>query len=106
MATFSDTIRLTVSIINGSSSKSPFKSLRDDVDNADGALGKLKAGAGSVFSTISQNAGAFALSAGTALVAFGVKAVGSFEDAALGAGKLRDELGLTADQASRWQEVA
>jgi hypothetical protein len=106
MASFSDTIRLTVSIIDGSNSKSPFKSLRDDIDKAEGSFGKLKAAGSGVFDVIQKNAAGFAIGAGAALIGFGVKAVSSFENLTLGAGQLRDALGLTAEQASRLQEVA
>jgi hypothetical protein len=106
MASFTDSIKLTVDIITGQSSKSPFKSLRDDIDQADGGFNKLKAAGSSIFDSIQANAGAFALSAGAALVGFGIKAVSAMEDVALGAGELRDKLGLTAEAASRWQEVA
>lgn len=79
---------------------------RTEVGNAEGAVGKFKAGAGAAFENVKQNAGNLALAAGTALVAFGVQAVSAFQDTALAAGKLRDSLGLTAEEASRYIEVA
>jgi hypothetical protein len=58
------------------------------------------------FSTLAKGAMVgLAAGAGTALVAFGAQAVAEFQEVALGAGKLRDSLGLTAEEASRLQEV-
>jgi hypothetical protein len=58
------------------------------------------------FSTLAKGAMVgLAAGAGTALVAFGAQAVAQFQEVALGAGKLRDSLGLTAEEASRLQEV-
>jgi hypothetical protein len=82
------------------------KSFRQAIDDADGAVGKLKAGASGAFDAVKANAGNLALAGGAALVAFGVKAVGAFQDTALEAGRLADSLGLTSEQASRFMEVA
>jgi hypothetical protein len=105
MASFSDTIRLTVDVVTGNATGALGK-LRSEVANTEGAWGKMKKAGSNAFDAIKANAAGFAVGAGAALVAFGVKAVSSFQDVALGAGELRDKLGLTADQASRWQEVA
>jgi hypothetical protein len=74
------------------------------------SFGSLKEAAQGAFSFISQNAGAIAgagvAGLGAAVTAFAVKAVGDFQDAALGAGRLSDALGLTTEDASRWVEVA
>lgn len=85
---------------------SSLKGLRSDVANADGAMGKLKAGAGGLGDVLKQNAGAAALAAGAALVTFGVKAVNAFQDTALAAGKFSDATGIAVEDASRWIEVA
>jgi hypothetical protein len=105
MASFTDTIRLTVSVVTGQATGS-LKSLISEVSNAEGAWGKMKAAGAGAFDAIKANAATFALSAGTAIAAFGAKAVSDMQKVALGAGELRDKLGLTADEASRWQEVA
>jgi hypothetical protein len=76
----------------------------------DGAVDKTTTGATSKFqafsSAVKANVGAMALGASAAVVAFGVKSVAAFQETALGAGKLRDALGVTAEEASRLQEVA
>lgn len=82
------------------------KSFRQSISDAEGATGKLKAGAAGAFDQIKANAGNLALAAGASLVAFGVKSVAAFQDVALEAGKMSDALGLTAEEASRYIEVA
>lgn len=79
---------------------------RKAMGDAEGSAGKFKAGASSAFSSIQASAGALALGAGAALVGFGVKAVGAFQDLALEAGKLSEALGLPVEDASRLIEVA
>jgi hypothetical protein len=82
------------------------KSFRQSIDDADGAAGKFKAGFGSAMDSAKANAGNLAMAGGAALVAFGVKAVGAFQDTAIEAGRLSESLGLTTEQASRFMEVA
>jgi hypothetical protein len=105
VADFSKRISILVDFVTGNTS-SGLSKIRSDVEGAEGAFGKMKAAGSGAFDLISQNAGAFALGAGTALVGFGVKAVSAFQSTALGAGHLRDALGLSADQASRYLEVS
>lgn len=81
------------------------KNFRTSINDADGAAGKLKAGFAGASSAIQANAGALAMTAGTALIAFGVKAVGAFTETALAAGKFSDATGIAVDDASRWMEV-
>jgi hypothetical protein len=83
-----------------------FSKVRADIAAADGAIGKAKAGASGLGDMLRQNAAPAAIAAGGALVAFGVKAVGAFQDAALSAGKFADATGLAVEDASRWIEVA
>jgi hypothetical protein len=82
------------------------KKFRTAVGEADGTVNKFKAAGNAAFDTIRANAAAFAVGAGTALVGFGVKAVGALQQTALGAGELSDKLGVTTEEASRLQEVA
>ena len=82
------------------------KNFRTAISEADGAAGKMKAGFGAAKDAIVDNAANIALSAGTALVAFGVKAVTAFQDVALAAGKFSDATGIAVEDASRWIEVA
>lgn len=102
MATFSDKIRLLFEVDD----KGSFGKLKRDINDAEGASGKLKAGASGLTGMLKENLAGAAFAAGTALVAFGVKAVGAFQDAALGAGKFADATGLAVEDASRWIEVA
>jgi hypothetical protein len=82
------------------------KGFRSAVADADGAVGKFRAGASSAMSTVQANAGSLALAGGAALVAFGTKAVTAFQDTALAAGKFSDATGLAVEDASRLIEVA
>jgi len=85
---------------------SGLKKLRSGVANADGFVNKLKAAGSGLGATLQDNLGAAALSAGTALVGFGIKAVTAFQHVALAAGKFSDATGLAVEDASRWIEVA
>ncbi len=81
------------------------KGLKQNIADAEGAGGKLKAGFSGVSSAIQANAGALALGAGGALVAFGIKAVGAFEDTSKAAIDLSTSTGLAIEDASRWIAV-
>jgi hypothetical protein len=81
------------------------KSFRSSIAEADGAAGKLKAGFAGAMGAVKANAKVAALAAGTALVAFGVKAAGAFTDVALAADDAAKSTGLTVDQASRFIAV-
>jgi uncharacterized phage infection (PIP) family protein YhgE len=102
---FSESIKLTIDLV-ASNAQSGLRRLKSDLSDADGAFDKTKAASSSLWDGIKQHAGAAALGAGAAIGAFALKAIDSFQDTALGAGKLRDSLGLTAEEASRFQEVA
>jgi hypothetical protein len=84
---------------------SSLKTLRKNVSEADGAMGKLKVAGNGVGDALKANLGAAAVGAGAALVAFGVKAVNAFTETALAAGKFSDATGIAVDDASRWMEV-
>ena len=86
--------------------QSAVKGFRQSVNEAEGAVGKFRAGASSAMSTVQANAGNLALAGGAALVAFGTKAVAAFQDTAIAAGKFSDATGLAVEDASRLQEVA
>jgi hypothetical protein len=81
------------------------KSLRQQFAEAEGASGKLKTGFAATGDFIKSHAAAVALSAGTALVGFAVKAVGEFQALALESGKMGDALGIGSESASRLIEV-
>jgi hypothetical protein len=102
---FTEKIRVVIDVVADNASRS-LKNFRTEVGNAEGAMGKLKAGGTSAMAGLQAAAGGLAIAGGAALVTFGAKAVSEFQDVALGAGELRDSLGLTAEEASRLQEVA
>lgn len=106
MATFTDTIKLVLNLDVDKSASGGLKGIKDDIDNTDGAFSKLKTGAGGAFDFVKENAAGFALGAGAAVAGFAVKAIGDFQDVALGAGQLSSALGISTEEASRLQEVA
>ena len=83
-----------------------FSNFRTKIGEADGAMGKLKAGFGAAGDFIKANAAAFTAAAGAAIVAFAAKGIKEFTDLALAAGKFADATGLAVDDASRWIEVS
>lgn len=105
MASFSDSIKLTIDIVTGGA-KGSLRSLSQEISQAEGSWNKMKTGATGAFDLVKKNAATFAVGAGAAIAGFGLKAAKDMEQVALGAGELRDALGLSADEASRWQEVA
>lgn len=86
--------------------RASIKSLRKEMADADGLFGKAKVGMKGGMDTLKANAGAFAVSAGTAIAAFGVKAIGAFQDTARAALELSKSTGLSVEEASRWIAVA
>lgn len=105
MAGFRETIHLLIDI-DGSGATTSVGRLKTELSNTDGAFNKMRVGAAGAFDMVKQHAAAAGIAAATAIAAFAVKAVGEFQNVALGAGHLRDALGLTAEEASRLQEVA
>jgi hypothetical protein len=81
------------------------KGFRQQIAEADGATGKLKAGTASLSQTISANMGPAMLAGAGAAVAFGVKAVGAFTDTAKAAIDMGAATGLATEDASRWIAV-
>lgn len=81
-------------------------SFRTAVGEADGVMGKFKAGAGAAMESVKANAGALAMAGGAALVAFGVKAVSAFQETALAAGAFSEAAGVSVENASRLREVS
>ena len=62
------------------SAQGAFDNFKKQVGEADGAIGKFKAGTNAAFDTIKANAGAFAIAGGAAMVAFGAKAISAASD--------------------------
>jgi hypothetical protein len=88
------------------SAKAAFNDFKTAVGNAEGGMGKFKAGSKVALDAVKANAGALALAGGAALATFATKAITAFQDLALGAGKFADATGLAVEDASRYMEVA
>jgi len=102
---FLEKLTLLVEVVSGNS-KSVLSQLTTNFKNADGAAAKLKVSAKGVGDFLKQYSAQGALLAGTAVAAFAVKSVKSFEDVTLAVGKFRDATGTTSEEASRFVEVA
>jgi len=83
-----------------------FQNFKSKIGEAEGAMGKMKAGFSAAGDFIKANAAQFTAVAGAAIAGFVVKAIGEFQDLALAVDKFRDATGVTLDEASRWTEVA
>jgi hypothetical protein len=88
------------------SAEAGFANFKSKVAEAEGGMGKLKAGFGAATEFIKANAMAVGASAGAALVGLAVKGIGAFQDLALSASKFSDATGIAVEDASRWTEVA
>ncbi|CAB5222145.1 hypothetical protein UFOVP364_9 [uncultured Caudovirales phage] len=86
--------------------KAAFGNFKASVADAEGGMGKFKAGAGAALDSVKANAGNFALAAGAAIVAFAGQSIKAFQDLALGAEKFATATGLAIQDASRYMEVA
>lgn len=84
------------------SAQGAFNQFKNKVGEANGAMGKLKAGSGVAFDAIKANAGKMAIGAGTAIGTFALKAIGDFKDLALSVDEFRNKTGLTLRQSSEW----
>ena len=88
------------------SAQGAFNNFKTQVGQAEGAMGKFKAGGTAALDAVKANAGAFAATAGTAIASFALKAIGDFQDLALEVDKFSNSTGLAVEEASRWIEVA
>ena len=104
MASFTDRLRILLDW-DGKAADTGLKKFTADIRSADGVTGKMKATWSGAMDGIRANAGTLAATGGAALVAFGVKAVGAFTDAAKAAIDLGKATGLSTEQASRWIAV-
>jgi hypothetical protein len=86
--------------------KAAFGNFKTAVADAEGGMGKFKAGAGVALDAVKANAANFALAAGAAIVGFAAQGIKAFQDLALEAGKFADATGLAVEDASRYMEVA
>lgn len=88
------------------SAQGAFNNFKTKIGEADGAMGKFKAGGTAALDAVKANAGTFAMAAGAAIAGFAVKAIGDFQKLALEVDKFSNSSGLAAEEASRWVEVA
>jgi len=86
--------------------KAAFNNFRTSVANAEGGLGKFKAGSGAIFETVAANAGLFAAAGVAAFGKFAFSGVSAFATLAIESGKFADATGLAVEDASRWKEVS
>jgi hypothetical protein len=86
--------------------KIAFGNFKTAVSNAEGGLGKFKAGSKSIFDSVAANAGVFAVAGGIAFAKIAAAGIKAFQHLALESGKFADATGLAVEQASRWIEVA
>jgi hypothetical protein len=88
------------------SAKAAFGNFKTAVADAEGGMGKFKAGSKVALDAVAANAATFGIAAGAALGKFALKAIGDFQDLALSAGKFSDATGLAVEDASRYIEAA
>ena len=88
------------------SAEAAFTNFKSKVSEAEGGMGKMKAGFSAATDFMKANAATFAASAGAALAGFALKGVAAFQELALEASNFSDATGLAVEDASRWIEVA
>ena len=86
--------------------RTAFYNFKSAVGDAEGGLGKFKAGSTAIFDAVKANAVTFGIAAGAAVIGFANESIGAFQDVALEAGKFADATGLAVQDASRYIEVA
>jgi len=86
--------------------KIAFGNFKTAVADAQGGLGKFKAGANSIMDSVAQNAGVFAVAGGIAFGKFAASGITAFTNLALEAGKFADATGLAVEDASKYMEAA
>jgi len=86
--------------------KKAFGDFKIAVGNAEGGLGKFKAGSAAIFDAVKANAVTFGIAAGAAVIGFAKESITAFQDIALEAGKFADATGLAVEDASRYIEAA
>jgi hypothetical protein len=86
--------------------KAAFNDFKTAVGNAEGGMGKFKAGSKVALDAVKANAGTLAIAGAAAFGTFATKAITAFQDIALASGKFADATGLSVEDASRYLEVA
>ena len=79
-----------------------FDTFKGKVAEAEGGMGKFKAGANVALDAVKANAGLFLASAGAAIATFAYNAIKDFQDLALNVDEFRNITQLTLDQSSAW----
>jgi len=88
------------------SAQGAFQNFRREVANAEGAIGKFKAGTGAAFDAVKANAGAFAIAGGAAIAAFGAKAISAASDFEESTAKISQIFGNASDAVFDFAEDA
>jgi hypothetical protein len=86
--------------------KAAFGDFKAAVGQAEGGLGKFKAGSKVALDAVAANAATFAVAAGTAVGKFVLDGAAAFQELAISAGKFADATGLAVEDASRYIEAA
>jgi hypothetical protein len=97
-------IKVIIDVVGDKASTS-LRNFRSDLTSTEGAFGKMKVAGSAAFDQIKGAGAEMAVAAGAALVTFGIKAAGAFQDVALEAGRFKDVMGGTSEEASRWLAV-
>jgi len=86
--------------------KAAFGNFKTAVADAEGGMGKFKAGSKVALDAVAANAGLFAITGGIAFGKFAASGITAFTDLALQAGKFADATGLELGKASGYIEAA
>ena len=86
--------------------KAAFGDFKAAVGQAEGGMGKFKAGSKVALDAVAANAATFAVAAGVAVGKFVADGITAFQDMAISAGKFADATGLAVEDASRYIEAA
>jgi hypothetical protein len=86
--------------------KAAFGNFKTAVGDAEGGMGKFKAGSKVALDAVKANAGNLAIAGAAAFGTFAKTAITAFQDIAIEAGKFADATGLAVEDASRYLEVA
>jgi hypothetical protein len=87
------------------SAKAAFNDFKTAVGNAEGGMGKFKAGSKVALDAVKANAGNLAIAGGVAFAKFAADGVKAFQELALNAEKFATATGLAIEDASRYMEV-
>ena len=86
--------------------KAAFQNFKTAIADAEGGMGKFKAGSKVALDAVAANAATFGAAAGAAVGKFVADGITAFQDLALSAGKFADATGLAVEDASRYIEAA